>query len=755
MIGVPGLRWAGAPIVHRTKILILGVISALQLVGCAGHDTSSPDKGVAVPLPLGGFIPSVGMADVHGSPAIPVDNPALWLPQSAVPMEGWGVPGRGWYPVGERSTLRLWRRTAGESSLGLDLTHRKDAPQEEFQLSVSLNGRRLGTFATAPGRVRQRFSLPSGLLEEVNDLELSIQPAVGLTEGPPSLTLLRVGLLGGGAGSRSQREDPGFDRTESGTIVFTRPGVFVIPMDIPTSAVQMEVRARNEGESLATHRLSVQRASGERIELSSGQLTGREWQRSRASIEAFRGERVVATWELELAGNGGRVELGEIAVSTGPEVERPREPVAESRRPGDRRPDVLLIILDAARGDRFPGWGYSRQTVPTIEELGARSLSFRYAFSECPTTSCSVPGMITGVPFLPGGEVGGGQQLADEVTTLAEYLAKLGYHTVGFSATPNNSASRNLDQGFEVFRELWGRDNPDHGPFNMSRLATEIIRGHPADQPLFLQLHYLPPHQPYDPAPEFDRFTDPGYIGPIRPDMSLKPYSLGLEKMENRDLEHLIGLYDGNLSVADAAVGQVLEALRSTGRFDNSLIVITSDHGEAFMEHGRQGHNTTLFDEMLHVPLLVKLPHDESPESIDLDRLASVLDIVPTVLGYLDAIPEPQMGGLDLLRSQPDPLRPRTLFFRTSHPKNTMLAARTPAWKAISWPRHQVQMLFDLVRDPEEMVNRVGEQPFLYAGLGLRIRHHLKQSGNLRAPGEEIELTAEERDALRALGYLD
>ena len=289
----------------------------------------------------------------------------------------------------------------------------------------------------------------------------------------------------------------------------------------------------------------------------------------------------------------------------------------------------------------------------------------------------------------------------------------------------------------------------------MSRIASETLDAQPADQPLFLQLHYLPPHQPYDPGPEFDRFTDPGYSGIIRPDMSLQRYSLGLDGLEDRDLEQLVALYDGNLSVADAAVGQVLQALKSAGRFDDALIVITSDHGEAFMEHGRQGHNTTLFDEMLHVPLMVRLPEGRRPEPVELDRLASVLDIVPTVLGIVGLPARPEVGGLDLLQSSTDRLRPRVLFFRTSHPKNTMLAARTPSWKAISWPRHQVQMLFDLEEDPDELENLLGEYPYVYSGLGLRIRHHLVSRSGSQLQGEEVEMTEEAKEALRALGYLN
>jgi len=743
------------PTVRRSYEPLFAFLLVLLVVGCGEEDASSPAVGLSVPLGPGGFIPQAGVADLRASPANPLANPALWLPQPAVAREGWWLAGRGWHPLGGRSTLRFWHRAAGGSALVLEFTLRRDAPRDRYQIGVSLNGEGLGTLDTSSSRMQNRLYLPLGLLAGVNDIELDFDPPVEVVEGLPHLSLLRVGVEGESEAADRPPSSSGYRLTAAAGVEIDRSGVYLLPCDVPDRAAQVELRARGLAESLASYRLFVLQGDGRRIDLLAGQLTGGEWQEQAASVTAFRGQSVVLGWQVDLTGIGSRVELGELRFRPGPAAANSSPSIPGPPGAAAERPDVLLIVLDAARGDRFPGWDYPRRTMPMIEELGGQSLSFRYAFSECPTTSCSIPAMITGIPFLPGGQVGGGQQLADDVKTLAEHLAELGYHTVGLSASPNNSASRNMDQGFRVFHELWGRNNPHHGPFNLSRLARQVIDAQPADEPLFLQLHYLPPHQPYEPGPEFDRFTDPEYSGPIQPQMSLKPYSLGLEDLEGEDLQHLIGLYDGNLSVADAAVGEVLAALRSAGRFDNTMIVITSDHGEAFMEHDRQGHNTTLFDEMLHVPLLVRLPEGKVPESVDQDRLASALDIVPTVLGYVGTSPQPEVGGLDLLHTQPDPLRPRVLFFRTSHPKNAMLAARTPSWKAISWPRHQVQMLFHLVDDPEEEENLLGERPLVYAGLGLRLRHHLMATPGSQLQGEEVELTEEAKEALRALGYLN
>ncbi len=680
-------------------------------------------------------------------------DPSLWRPQPASPVSGWGPAGRGWHPVGERASLRLWQRSPGGSSLVVNLAHRA-AADTLLTVDLLLNGNPLETLEVPFGRSQHRLSVPPGQLAEVNEIELAITPEVPLVEGPPILSLLRIGLEGGRAPAPPVSDSAALDLIGKGGLGVDRPGVFLLPLDLPTAAESLQIRVQKRGRGLGSYELFILDVTGDATTVLSASLEVESPTWQVVDVKPWQGRQVTLGWRVEPA-IGDRVELLDLYLEGRAGGGATDDSSTTVEAPSSVRPDVILILLDAARGDRFPGWNYPRPTMPFIETLSRRALSFRYAFSECPTTSCSIPALITGVPFLPGGQVGGGLQLADGLTTLAEYLRQEGYRTVGFSATPNNSASRNHDQGFDEFRELWGRGNPDHGPFSMSRLASEVIRDQPADLPLFLQLHYLPPHQPYDPEPEFDRFTDPDYDGPIRPDMSLKPYSLGLQELAGDDLDHLIGLYDGNLSVADAAVRQVVETLEEEGRLDNSLLIITSDHGEAFMEHGRQGHNTTLFDEMLHVPLMVRLPRGEVPGEIDQDRLASVLDIVPTTLALVGVEPRGEVGGIDLLDIPADPRRPRTLFFRTSHPRNYMVAARTPAWKAISWPRSGVQMLFDLARDPGETQNLIGARPLVWASLGLRLRQHLGERLQPELAGHEVEVSDEAEEALRALGYLD
>jgi arylsulfatase len=626
---------------------------------------------------------------------------------------------------------------------------------EDHQVTITLNGVGLGDVLITTGRSQGRLQLPAGILTSVNEIELGFVPAVEMgPSGRAPLALTSIGVLGSTRTRKGGSSTVAHLNPELRGLVLAGSGVFVLPLDIPANAVEMFLETRRVGEGLARVSVSALDGRGDRTSLGSVHLNGDSWIPLAFSLQELAGERVVLAVEIEQPGQTEKIEIRDLRIEVA-EGDTAVKPAATDPSRDQPYPDVIVIILDAARGDRFPGWGYRRQTTPSLDVVAESALAFRHAYAECPTTSCSIPALITGVSFLGGGAVGTGQQVSDDITTLAEYLQLHGYHTVGMSATPNNSASRNHDQGFDDFRELWGRDNPNHGALSMSRLAAEVIQSQPPEQPLFLQLHYLPPHQPYEPGPDFDRFSDPGYDGPIWPRMSLKPFNLGAEILEGEDLDYLIDLYDGNLLRADAAVDLVFEALRSAGRYDDSLIVVTSDHGEAFMEHGRQGHNTTLFDEMLHVPLIVRLPGGALPTGVDTGRLASLLDLVPTLLGYLDIPTVAEVDGIDLLTRVPDPQRPRVLFARTSHPDAPMLAARTPYWKAIAWPRREVQMLFDLQADPAEQDNLVGERPIMFAGLGLLTRRHLLETRGRGLEGAPVELTPEAEEALRALGYLD
>jgi arylsulfatase A-like enzyme len=330
-------------------------------------------------------------------------------------------------------------------------------------------------------------------------------------------------------------------------------------------------------------------------------------------------------------------------------------------------PDIVIVILDAARAGNFGVFGYERDTSPNIDALARESLVFTRAYSECPTTACSIPNLISGLPFVHQETEAREQRIDDRVVTLAESLGEIGYRTIGISANPKNSRARNGDQGFDEFLQLWqrsGRRQPElqTDPQLLTDSAIQFLGHAPTDQPLFLQLHYVPPHEPYRPTPEFDRFGDPGYDGPVVPGFKLKGVRTGRIELDAADRAELLAHYDGNLLMADAAVGRLFDALKQRGRWDSSVVLVVSDHGEAFFEHGEQGHNTTLFDEMLHIPFILRLPPRADVEHVDTGQVVALSDVVPTILGFVGLAPAPGVNGVDLIAAPPDP--GRVLFHR-------------------------------------------------------------------------------------------
>ncbi|MCH5377652.1 MAG: sulfatase-like hydrolase/transferase, partial [Planctomycetes bacterium] len=217
-------------------------------------------------------------------------------------------------------------------------------------------------------------------------------------------------------------------------------------------------------------------------------------------------------------------------------------------------PDIVMITLDAARADRFSCYGYHRPTTPNIDRLAAESLVFTNAFALVPNTRRSVPTMITGLSFTNHQVTESDSTLSQAAITMAESLLDAGYRTACFSASPNNSRAIGDDQGYEEFFELWNEvpRGRSRDPHYLSARVLDWLGTVDESRPLHLQLHFVPPHAPYQPAPEFDMFSDPLYDGPC--DGSPK-YILSIDKrklsFDADDLEQLIALYDGNLRAAD------------------------------------------------------------------------------------------------------------------------------------------------------------------------------------------------------------
>ncbi len=360
--------------------------------------------------------------------------------------------------------------------------------------------------------------------------------------------------------------------------------------------------------------------------------------------------------------------------------------------------------------------------------------------------------MVTGLSFLDHGVVAHGDRLSADATTLAEHLKSAGYRTACVSASPNNSRAIGTDQGYDDFIETWRvvARPQSADPFLVSRLALDWLAADDGTAPIHLQLHYVPPHAPYAPPSEFDLFTDPAHRGRVDGShASINALDAGALVPRPQDLDHVRALYDGNLRAGDAAVAQVLQGLEKRPRWRDTVVLVTADHGEAFLEHGRMSHNSTVFDEMLHVPFVLRLPTGRRT-SADLDRLASLADIVPTLLATAGARHEDLPDGLNLL-APPAP-GARFLIARTAG-EPPLYALRTSRWKLV-FADSGMGALFDLAKDPGEARDLSLQAPLVFSGLGQLLTERLSQPPRFTPAAEPAPLSEANAEMLKALGYV-
>ncbi len=273
--------------------------------------------------------------------------------------------------------------------------------------------------------------------------------------------------------------------------------------------------------------------------------------------------------------------------------------------------------------------------------------------------------MLTSLPPSVHGVNAWGRRLAPERVTLAERFRDAGYDTAAFVAGPTLHAAFGFDQGFDLYHNTMAfraddfqHDDPTRPSSAGQHRSHQLVTGptasalvgqwleHERDTPFFLFVHLWDPHYDYIPPPPYDTMFDPDYRGGFDFSNLLSNPSIRLD-MPAREKAHLIALYDGEIAETDATVGTVLAALEARGWLDQTLVVVTADHGEEFFEHGGKGHFRTLYEEVVHVPLVFRLP-GAIPAGRRVDAIFDAVHLMPTILGLVGLSPGPEARGRDL-----------------------------------------------------------------------------------------------------------
>jgi arylsulfatase A-like enzyme len=528
---------------------------------------------------------------------------------------------------------------------------------EPQRLEVRVNGRSLGQQDVPATRSRLRFDWPRGAQVAANTVELEFSKSIVAEGDTRDLAAALFSLTVGDAADESldllrERETPrAFE-------VSQKDGVpsFILPGGSSTAfAFRLPKDATLEFESALSSWSAASGGKGS-LQISFEATDGK----TRDKVEIPLAAQALQTSRLRLAGDPGTPFLVKMEVVS----EKPGLAFAQIRAPrimgraethasepstdpkvaqdlGARKPNVLLVVFDAARALSFGAYGHTRKTTPNLDQLAAGSFVFDNAYTPAVYTLAAMSSVWTSQqPDRHHGDAAFAAKLPKDRLMLAEVLTAQGIHTAGFVANSVAGAFNGFDRGFKEFDEPWKKYGSQASGFRhvvppfLDRMKKEGTR-------FFAYVHYREPHHPYDPPPPFNTIFGPDAPVPKKvreggalSEKWLKDINQGVRTPSADEVDHIRRLYDGNLAFADQEFGYLRDELASRGLLDNTVILVIGDHGEGLYEHGYIGHNAQVFEESARVPLILSLPRsmrDANPPA-RISSLVDLTDIAPTVL---------------------------------------------------------------------------------------------------------------------------
>jgi len=473
---------------------------------------------------------------------------------------------------------------------------------------------------------------------------------------------------------------------------------------------------------------------------------------------------------LPAAHTGWKDNILDLASFAGRQVEmRFRVSAGDSRRPGpglkafwselylgartsSEEPfRIFVILIDTLRPDHLGCYGYERATSPIIDRLARQGVLFERAISAAPWTNPSVLSLFTALypsdlwQTKPHAEAIR-MAIPPEAVTLAEILATNGYLTIGASDHPGINQGL-FGQGFDIYAQLSSEGDAHTGlagtdPEMILNRLRELLAPRPG--PVFTYLHLMYPHMPYDPPSPYDNLFGRGV------------FHFNFDNSKDKDA--VINMYDGEIRYTDDFVGAFLDELGRLGLAENSLVVLLSDHGEGFWEHGLFEHGNSLYNELLHVPLILWAP-GKLPAGKRVPDLVRTVDLLPTILDLVGAGGDSVFRGRSLLPLLDGGEHGQRLAYSES-PHVRIVKGKTIQSETgkVIWPntRGAPPEYYDLVKDPGEHVNQykaAGEElaklERIMEAIGTSAREHRAAFTSVQhAPSKDL------LRRLKTLGYI-
>lgn len=464
--------------------------------------------------------------------------------------------------------------------------------------------------------------------------------------------------------------------------------------------------------------------------------------------------------------------------------------------------NVILLVIDTLRADHLGTYGYDRPTSPELDRFGREGVVFEHAVSQAPWTKPSVASLLTGRYAHEHGVRAEHDALNPDVRTLARELREHGFHTAAFTSNPWITPEFGFDNGFDHFFQsarmsgvqmtlMFGlvsrvqtqlrrlgasveltdllRQPIEHYPSNVQRdrkLAEEMLSWldeHRSDR-FFVYAHLIGPHSPYRPPEEYARrFRDPSWDPdsiPTVPPPRARSIFAPAAALDETHRQMLIAQYDASIAFTDSLVGEIRTGLQRLGLLDDTLLILTSDHGEEFYEHGSWTHWHALYDEAIHVPLIIRLPGKIRPDRRE--EPVMLVDVYPTI-GRLVGIDlaERTLDGKDLF--SPAVADRSVVYSEYAHYLGARYRSRMALRGSLKLieteddARHEsLDELFDHRTDPAEQKNLLKQATAKATESAASLRIALADFGTVelaRAP--KVRLDSATAEQLRRLGYGD
>lgn len=465
------------------------------------------------------------------------------------------------------------------------------------------------------------------------------------------------------------------------------------------------------------------------------------------------------------------------------------------------RPNIVLVVLDSVRAANCSAYGHRRSTTPHLERLAEGGALFEQATSVGCWTLPVHASLFTGLYPSRHGVTISAEALSTDVPTLAEQLSSAGYRTACFSNNAYISDASGMTRGFEHVDDIWRVTNPrgvslprlsqrikalerrgpllrpivgllrrakrvratwkawrsprDSGAKYTNARIREWLSTSADERPFFIFVNYMEAHEPYLPPYPFNRRFVAGRFNPWRVVRSAGQRDEILSQDGRRraeDLEILEGLYDGTIAYADERVGELTEVLDAAADPDTNLIAVTSDHGDAFGEHGHLGHRLTLYEELLRVPLVIRFPRVFQPGS-RVPTPVSIGDLFPTILEAAGVGPDADPD----FRSLGSHVEPRPIIAENTGPKSIGgLLSRTyrDGDMKFLWRSDGRHELYDLHVDPDERRSLVADDPVTARALEDRLESWRRTMEDRRLSSGDADYDEETLERLRGLGYV-